>query len=639
MSVRSDRRRALSKSIRPAAVLSLAAMMAPGSYSQSLFEEPRGRYRLIYDSTSIWPDGEGGFDYVRRFVSDAVLAENGREVLSRPASPILDRDDSIEVNAYTVLPNGDIFYTDSTDIVTRPLPDGARRIFVNFRRPDPGARLHLEWILVSKKASLSGQRFLGRTINVDSSLVLITVPETWLFNFAISPTFEVKEEKIVQSLARGPPGVSHIWTATDIPALRMEEFSPPVHRLIPSVYYSLSLDVGWDDPESQSLNWARIAGLYNEELEDFIKKSSSIDFVIDSLRYAEDREGGMAEAAFDWVRENFISLYPDISLTRDLDEALERRRGSQAEGAAILYAILRGLDIDCAPYLAASRDSGEPIPELPALFWFDRLLVSCFRESDTIWADPLYPVIHLGTLPFEDQKVPVLRLDEASGKLGSTPDVDYHDNGKAIHLNLALNEDGSLRGEATEIYSGAMIPEISSYIISLEEDQRKEPWERKLARSFPAVEIERFVAVPPGSPGETYRVGYTFTTGPIMRPFVRRSYIPMDLLGRWEDLPDLPDEERRFPIELRQPRFELERITLNIIGPFEVEFIPKNFSLNSYIGEIYSVARQDGQILTITRGFGLKKSELPASSYQSLRRFFDAASTEADKQIIIRRTD
>lgn len=639
MFVRSDRRQALSKRIRPAAILFLAAVTAPESYSQSLFGEPRGRYRLIYDSTSIWPDGEGGFDYVRRFVSDAVLAENGREVLSRPASPILDRDDRIEINAYTVLPNGDIYYADSTDIITRPLPDGARRIFVNFRQPDPGARLHLEWILVSKNASLSGQRFLGRTINVDSSLVIITVPETWLFNFAISPTFEVKEEKIVQGSSRGPPGVSHIWTATDIPALRMEEFSPPVHRLIPSVYYSLSLDIGWDDPESQSLNWARIARLYDEELEDFIRKSSSIDLVIDSLRYGAAREGGMAEAAFDWVRENFISLYPDVSLTRDLDEALERRRGSQAEGAAILYAILRGLHIGCAPYLAASRAAGEPIAELPALFWFDRLLVSCFLESDTIWADPFYPVIHLGTLPFEDQKVPVLRLDEASGQFGSTPDVDYHDNGRAIHLNIALNEDGSLRGEATEIYSGAMIPEISSYIISLEEDQRKEPWERKLARSFPAVEIERFVTVPPDSPGETYRVGYTFTTGPMMRPFVRRSYIPMDLLGRWEDLPDLPDEERRFPIDLRRPRFELERITLNIIGPFEVEFIPKNFSLNSYIGEIYSVARQDGSTLTITRGFGLKRSNLPASSYQSLRRFFDAASTEADKQIIIRRTD
>jgi hypothetical protein len=619
--------------------LFLGSILISVSYSQSFFEEPKGRYRLVHDSTSIWPDGQGGFNYVRRFVSDVVLAEKGRDVLSRPASPVLDRDDKIQINAYTVLPNGDIYYADSTDIITRPLPEDSRRIFVNFRQPDPGARLHLEWTLSSKKASLSGQRFLGRTIDVDSSVVIITVPETWLFNFAISPAVNVNEERIVQRPSRGPASVSHIWTAIDIPALKIEEFSPPVHRIIPSVYYSLSLDIGWDDPESQSLNWARIAGLYNDELEDFIGESSALDMVADSLQNGGLNERETAEAAFDWVRENFISLYPDISLHRDLDEALERRRGSQAEGAAILYALLRKLGIACAPYLSASHATGEPIPELPALFWFDRLLVSCFRDSDTVWADPFYPVIHLGVLPFDDQHVQVLRLDKADGKFESTPEVDYHDNGRAIHLSLELGENGELRGEATEIYSGAMIPEISSYMISLEEDQRKEPWERKLARSFPAVKIERFVTVPPDSPGETYRVGYTFTTGPIMRPFVRRSYIPMDLLGRWEDLPDLPDEERRFPIELRRPRFEFERITIKITGPFEVEFIPKNFSLNSYIGEIYSVARQDGNALTITRGFGLKKSELPVSSYQSLRHFFDTARAEADKQIIIRRTD
>ena len=622
-----------------AAIVALVIVMVSGSHSQSFFEEPRGRYRLVYDSTSIWPDGQGGFDYVRRFVSDVVLAEKGREVLSRPASPILDRDDKIQINAYTVLPNGEIYYADSTDLVTRPMPEGARRVFVNFRQPDPGARLHLEWTLSSKKANLSGQRFLGRTIDVDSSVVIITVPETWLFNFAISPFIDVREERITERLPKGPVKVSHIWTSTDIPALKMEEFSPPVHRIIPSVYYSLSLDINWDDARYQSLNWARIAGLYYDQLEDFIRESSSIDPVIDSLRARGRGDREKAEAAFDWVRENFISLRPDISLTSDLKEALERRRGSQAEGAALLYAILRKLDVDCSPYLAASRASGDPIENLPALFWFDRLLLSCLLDSDTVWADPFYPVIHLGILPFDDQNVPVLRLDDATGKFESTPNVDYHDNGKAIHLNLELGEDGALRGEATEIYSGAMIPEISSRMIGLEEDQRKEPWERKLARSLPAVKIQRLVTVPPASPGETYRVGYAFTTGPIMRPFVRRSYIPMDLLGRWEDLPDLPDEDRRFPIELRQPRFELERITLNITGPFEVEFIPKNFSLNSYIGEIYSVARQDGNTLTITRGFGLKRSELPVSSYQALRRFFEAARTEADKQIIIRRTD
>lgn len=607
--------------------------------SQTVLEELRGRYRLVYDSTFIWPDGEGGFDYVRRFISDVILAEKGKDVLSRPATPVLEKEDTIEITAYTTLPSGEIHYADSTDLVTRTFPDGARRIFVNFRQPEPGATLHFEWILISKKVNIAGKRFLGRTVAVDSAVIIITVPETWIFNFAVSPAFSAREEKLTERMDDGPARVSYFWIAANLGALRMEEFSPPVHRMINCVYFSLSLDAGWPDPELHKVSWAKVAKLYYSEIEDFIKESSSIDRVVDSLGVLVFNDREAAEAAFDWARGNFIPQYPDLSLSKRLDEVIERGRGTRAEEAAILYAILQKLAVPCAPYLAASHDAGDPMPELPGLFWFDRVLVACFLDGDTIWTDPSYPAVELGILPFEDQNVPVLRLDEATGEFASTPDIDYHDNAKAIHLRLDIDSSGALYGEATEIYSGALIAEISSYIFSLEEEQRKEPWERKLAKSFPGVKLIRFVSIPPVSAGEAYRVGYTFTTGPIIRPFARRAYIPMDLLGRWEDLPGLPSGNRQFPIELRRPRFEFERITLNISPALEVEYIPRNFSMNSHIGEIYSVARKDGNTMTITRGFGLKRSKLPVSAYKSLRRFFNAARAEADKQIILRRID
>jgi hypothetical protein len=499
--------------------------------------------------------------------------------------------------------------------------------------------LYFEWTLISKRANVTGKRFLGRTVGVDSAVVIITVPETWVFNFAISPEFAAKEDKLIERLSDGPARVSYSWVATNLEALTMAEFSPPVHRMISCVYFSLSFDVGWPDPELQKVSWAKIAKLYYTEMKEFMKETSSINRVVDSLETLVSSDREAAEAAFDWVRGNFIPQYPDISLSKGLSEAIERGRGTRAEGAAILYAILQKLAIPCAPYLAASHNVGDPIPDLPGLFWFDRVLVACFLDGDTIWTDPSYPAIELGILPFEDQNVPVLRLDEASGEFASTPDIDYHDNAKAIHLKLDIDSSGALYGEATEIYSGALIAEISSFMFSLEEEQRKAPWEKKLAKSFPGVKLLRFISLPPVSASDDYRVGYTFTAGPIIRPFARRAYIPMDLLGRWEDLPELPPGNRQFPIELRRPRFEFERITLNISPALEVEYIPRNFSMNSYIGEIYSVARKDGNTMTITRGFGLKRSKLPISAYKSLRRFFDAARTEADKQIIIRRVD
>ncbi|MEE9553884.1 MAG: hypothetical protein V3W18_06255 [candidate division Zixibacteria bacterium] len=604
-------------------------------FAQSMLEELRGRYKLIYDSTYVWPDGRGGYDYVRKFVSEVVLAAKGRDVLSKPATPIIDKNDDIEITAYTVLPSGDVSEVESADLVSRDFPDGSRRIFVNFRQPEPGAVLHFEWVLRSGKGNTSGYRYFARTIDVDSSVVVITAPETWIFNFIISPECNVREAKSVDKSNTGPALVNYTWTATNLKTFRIEEYSPPVNRAIPALYFSLSLDISWDDPESQTINWGFVAGVYYDQLESFLKKSSSVETIAESLMSVAADDRVAAGAAFNWVRSNFRSQVSDISLSDNLDETLERGRGSQAEAAAIFYAILSRMNIPCAPYLAASRDIGVPLTELPALFWFDRVLVACFFENETVWADPFYLISDLGILPFEDQNIPVLRLDTNSGKIEHTPEIDYHENGKAIHLRLDIDSTGALYGEATEIYSGAMIPEISSYLTGLNEGQRRIPWERKLAKSFPGVDLMKFVAIPPEVSGDAYRIGYTFTTGPIIRQFATRAYIPLDLLGRWEDLPSLPPGERKFPIEIRRPRYEFERITLNISDAFEIEFTPKNYSLNSIIGEIYSVVRKKDRSITITRGFGLKRTDLPVSSYNSLIKFFNAARTEADKQIIL----
>lgn len=616
-------------------LISALLILNKSGFSQSVPEELRGRYRFIYDSTYIWPDRSGGYDYIRRFVSEVTLAEKGREVLSRPATPVISKNDEIDIDAFTILPSGEVFDVETSDIVTRNYTDDSRRIFVNFRQAEPGATLHLEWTLKSKEGNTAGIRYFGRTIAVDSSIVVITAPETWIFNFIISPEYNTRQDKTTDKTAEGPAKVNYSWEASGLDGIHLEEFSPPVNRIIPALYFSLSLDVGWVNPDSQTVTWSRVAAIYDEKLNEFLKKNTSLNPISDSLVGSFDDELKIAESAYDWVTGNFRSLVPDISLSRNLNEAVERGRGSQGEAAAILYSLLKKSGISCSPYLATSREVGDPLKELPALLWFDRVLIACDIGSKTVWADPYYPVSELGILPYEDQNVAVLRIDERSEEFDYTPDIDYHQNGKAIHLQLDFDSTGAISGEATEIYSGAMIPEISSFMISLDEGQRKLPWERKLAKSFPGVKLLKFVAVPPDSSGEAYRVGYTFTTGPIVRPFATRAYIPMDLLGRWEDLPDLPDENREFPIELRNPRFEFERITLAISPPFQVEFTPKNFSLDSFIGEIYSVARKGENSVTITRGFGLKRSSLPASSYKSLRRFFNSARAEADKQIIL----
>jgi len=605
--------------------------------SQMEYEELLGNYLYIYDSTFIWPDGKGYYEYTRKFESEVELAEKGRSVLSRTATPILDKGDNIEFDAYTVLPTGERIPVGLDDIVTRNISGDSRRIFLNFRHAEPGAILHFEWNLRSKKANIAGNRFFGRTIPVDSAAVIMTYPESWEFNFAVLPELVYREERTIGEEYGDIHIVNHKWTMENIKGLRNEEYSPPYERMISGLYYSLYYDKSWK--HNEKIDWRYISELYKRQLDDFLDSKVSIIPISDSIRLNSHSQQRAAIAAFNWVKSNFRSRYPDITLHEDLDEILVYGRGTQAEAAAILYALLNHLEIPSGIYLMATRYVGEPVAELPALFWFDRLLVACFIGDDTLWADPFYAVSDLGILPFEDQGVAILRVDVQDEGLSFIPDTDYHDNGKAIHLRLFVDSLGMLSGEATEVYSGAMIPDISVNLLRMDESQKKNTWEQRFARSLPNVEFDRFIMAPPDSFGEPYLINYTFTAGPIIRSFANRAYIPMDLLGRWEDLPDLPDEERFFPINFQRPRFEFERITFEISPQFEVEYLPKNYSLNSHIGEIYSVARQGQASVTVTRGFGLKKPGYPVSAYKSIIKFFNTARAEAEKQIILKRAE
>jgi hypothetical protein len=614
-------------------------LLSSTGLAEPIFDEMLGRYLLIYDSTYIWPDGDGGFDYNRKFISEVQLDDEGRSVLSRPATPILNKDDKISVSAYTRLASGEILAADSSDMVKRSLPGERRWIFVNFRQAEPGAVLHLEWQLSSREANIAGKRFLGRTVPVEKAITVITVPEIWAFNFALSAGVNAEQRIELSASTDGPARASYFWVADNIPGLIKEEFSPPVDRLIPCLYFSYDFDKSVAAADTSRVDWSYLAELYHLQLRSFMRQSSALDPAIDSMAQLSSTRAELALMAYTWLGNNFKSFGSEIALNESVNNALQRGSGTQAEAGAILYAMLQRLAIPSTVYLVATKDAGDPLMQLPALFWFDRMLLAVTLEYDTIWIDPLYQLAQMDILPFEDQGVKGMCITGPAGKFANIPMPDHQENGKAIHLNLKFDGSGSLTGEATEIYSGAMIPEISSFLRTLEEPLQKNPWEKKLARTFPSAGINKFIVIPPDSASRVLRIGYSFSTGPIVRPFADRAYIPLDLLGRWADLPDLPDNIRRSPIELRRPRFELERIKLEISPPFEVEYLPGNYSENVDIGDVYSVIRGGKNSVTITRGLGIKKSNLPFSEYNSLRSFLSKARTEADKNIILKRVD
>jgi hypothetical protein len=192
----------------------------------------------------------------------------------------------------------------------------------------------------------------------------------------------------------------------------------------------------------------------------------------------------LLQAALDWFFDGFKITSDDIAINQDFKSLMTSRLGTQGECAALCYLLLQKLEFRVTPYLGSSRKIGEPLYEIPALYWFDKFLIALESDSDTLWLDLTSPNLPVDIIPFENQGIPALNVGENPGKFHRTPQLNYRDNGKAIHLNVVIDSLGNFFCNVTEVYSYAMISEVLEKISGRDPSAIRSDWEKRLSLSI-----------------------------------------------------------------------------------------------------------------------------------------------------------
>jgi hypothetical protein len=272
---------------------------------------------------------------------------------------------------------------------------------------------------------------------------------------------------------------------------------------------------------------------------------------------------------------------------------------------------------------------------MPALFYFNRLLIAAKIDMDTIWIDPFYRGVTPGVLHFEDQAVEGLIIGEKTDGFISIPASDYRENGQSIRLRIEFDADGMLIAKGIELLSGALNIEEKHILQNMTDQERYERWAALAAEGIPGAVLEDLEFHDIYSDIDPLKVTYTLKAPRYIDSENQRLYIPMDILGRWQF--DTKYGNRQLPIELGRPFSQQERIAIEIPPNFKVEHLPENYTLNSYLGEILSVTVVTANTITVIRGLAIKPHSLKPSEAESLNGFFSTAIDQAGKFIILRR--
>jgi len=592
-------------------------------------------YLGIIDSTAVNYENPR-YVYNRYFYSSAMVLRKGGNGISDAASPVISNDDKIDLKAYTIAPEGDTITIKPDEITELQLYGGKRRLVVSFPDARAGAVFVFRWQLQSSEPIFSGRRYLGRTYPVLGNQTVISCPVDWVFNFLVSPTCLYHQQRSNEYLHGGELWINYSWTANSLPGLALEDDSPPAAEFIPCLNYAFSYDRRWPAGEKNKVDWPLISSAYEKHINAFDRSGQSIEQELIALGKGVTDQREKTGEILDFVTANFSAAYSDIDISGSPEELLKRGSGSQAEAAFLLGAFLNKVGIPCDYMLVSTRDNGQVIKSLPALYYFNRLLVIARLGRDTVWLDPAYRGAPLGVLPFEDQAVEGLVAGHKTGNFITTPISDYRENGHAVHLRITFDSRGVLKAEGIELLSGSLNVEEKKILQNLTDEQRRQRWAELTSRGLPGSVLKDLEFSDIYSDVNPLRISYNLELPNYIKREDLRLFIPLDILGRWQSS-KMYAENRKMPIELGRPHSEQERITLELPEGFKVEFLPENYSLTSYLGEIFSVVVVTANTITITRGLSIKPYWLKADAAKSLNGFYSTARDQASKYIILRK--
>lgn len=591
-------------------------------------------YVSLSDSTAV--DFQNGvFVYRRYFRSAAMVLRKGGGGVETAATPAVSKSDTIDVSAFTITPESDTIKIPPEEMTLLNLYGNKQRYVLTFPDARAGAVLVLEWKLRSAEPVFSGRRFLGRTYPVLLNRTVISAPAEWVFRFLIQPPSLYTQERSRGYLRGGELWVNYIWEARSLPAIEFEPDSPPQSELISCLHFAFSHDRRWKDIERERISWELIARIYGRHIESVGEPGDLIKSRVEDELKGIDTKYDKLRRLTEFVAANFSAEYSDIDISNAPDQLLSRGHGSQAEAALLLGAALQVADIKHEFFLVSTRNNGSVIKSLPALFYFNRLLVATRIDSDTVWVDPFYKGAPLGVLPLEDQAVEALKVGSHFKDFITTPMSDYRENGHAVHLRITLDREGNLAAEGVELLSGSLNIEEKSILQQLAPPERFDRWARFVTSGIPGAILDSLEFSDVYSDIDPLRISYELFAPNYIRSNDVRLYIPLDILGRWQF--NTRYDDRKLPIELGRPHSQQERITIEIPEGFRVEYIPDNFTLTSYLGEILSVVVVTANTIIITRGLSLKPYTLKPTEAGSLNGFLSKAMDQAQKYIVLRR--
>jgi len=321
--------------------------------------------------------------------------------------------------------------------------------------------------------------------------------------------------------------------------------------------------------------------------------------------------------------------------------------GDCKDKAALMQAMLRAVGISSCPVLVYSGDPTRVRPEFPSVLQFNHAIVAAaigsgppgvtYRNGGDsfLFFDPTDDLTPFGDLPYYLQGSYGLVVQDSGGQLVQLPGQSEDANVARRDLTVQLQDSGGVVAMVTEMLTGQMAAMARRRALSRAGDYGKELATR-IASSVPGAvvtdmqlqENEELI----GAFGLRYSIragNYASRTGNLL-------VIKPLSLGA-DGYPAFADPARNEPVVFGMRSIQEDRIKILVPDGFRVDEPPLDTKLDGRFGEFRLAYQFVGSQIFVERRLAISRRVVPASDYNEVKKFFQAATSASEASIVLTR--
>jgi len=390
------------------------------------------------------------------------------------------------------------------------------------------------------------------------------------------------------------------------------------------------LEANRPDPSSEIT--AKAQELTAGNLDFFTKLTNITEYIQKNIRY--------------FVVERGIGGYQ----AHHAADIFRNRYGDCKDKTTLLISMLQAAGIR-AHYLQVDGDRGVMDPDAPSLYsdhiitaieipegMKDPRLMAVVTAKDGkryLIFDPTNERTPVGNLPSYLQGGYGLLAAGASSQIIALPVLDPAANGTNASGNFTLDADGTLTGSVDTLHIGPEGAEDRLFLKFTDEKERREAWEKMVARDLPGVVLDSFQFVEPDALSKPlefhFKVTarqYAHTAGPLLlvRPRVLGDYaVPFD------------DKPRKVPIDLDATGRWHDSYDITLPAGYVVDETPDPVDLDTDFASYHAATTAKGNVLHYEMTYTVRQVELPADRAADFRKFESAILSDEKGSAVLKK--